>query len=599
VFFAANPLTPNTGAAMTLSRSTVASVVLAPDAIERSAYAGELRLHGWRRVSNLLSKCTAGFNNSDLTTGAAISTDGYIGQNGCTKDSAQQFTLVNTSGSRLQVSFPAGTLKYTETITVSVDLKSALQTSVGITCNNGAAWSTFSADAVLAITSQWKRYSLTGVLTYSDGSIHLLIGNATKDGASGTTYQGIYNIRNVQIERVSGISIQTPGEETSVGSLSSPYWGVGVDGISVKDTANGNTVASNVVTDATGARFDPTALVAGLLPGVLIEPQATNLCTRSEIDSGWTTSGGTLTVNNVASPNGATTGCLFTESAGTGEHDQIGTTATVSTGDVTFHVAVKAGTRRYVQVYLSGGGGGWAGVTVDTTAACAIVATGQTGTSTYVSSSVAALANGWYLVSVHTQSGVTSRSVQLSGQDTAVFNITPSSSGSKTWYTAMAQITQGTVDSSHIVTTSGTVTRSADVISGATASTVYADSGKLEIVYCPSNAAAQYLWGSYTDASNWTRLYYDGTQFIFEARIAGTTVQSTYTVAVTAGTQYTVVGQWSTSTITVTVNTVSGTPAAISSNIVLASTHQIGADGNSAGQHGGTHQSTKIWRRAA
>ena len=57
---------------------------------------------------------------------------------------------------------------------------------------------------------------------------------------------------NIQFEDVTGQSNQNPSEYVSVGVLSAPYHGWGADGCKWFDYENGNTVASNVVSEAAG-----------------------------------------------------------------------------------------------------------------------------------------------------------------------------------------------------------------------------------------------------------------------------------------------------------------------------------------------------------
>ena len=86
--------------------------------------------------------------------------------------------------------------------------------------------------------------------------------------ASGTLGSAItIYVRQIQLEDVTGQSNQNPSEYVSVGVLSAPYHGVGVDGVQYFNTLNGNTVSSNVVTQATGAAIKTgTAGVAATAP---------------------------------------------------------------------------------------------------------------------------------------------------------------------------------------------------------------------------------------------------------------------------------------------------------------------------------------------
>jgi hypothetical protein len=82
------------------------------------------------------------------------------------------------------------------------------------------------------------------------------------------------NATQIQLENVVGQSNQNPSEYVSVGVLSSPFQGANVDGVQYYATQNGNSVSSNVVTEATGALIS-SAIRGGFLP----EPAATDLLT--------------------------------------------------------------------------------------------------------------------------------------------------------------------------------------------------------------------------------------------------------------------------------------------------------------------------------
>ena len=106
--------------------------------------------------------------------------------------------------------------------------------------------------------------TFTGTATGSTGTI---TANATKRTAKTLTITGAGDIvatcteiaaNNLLLENVTGQSNQNPSEYVSVGVLSAPYHGAGVDGVKYFSTLNANTVASNVVTEATGA-----AIIAG------------------------------------------------------------------------------------------------------------------------------------------------------------------------------------------------------------------------------------------------------------------------------------------------------------------------------------------------
>jgi hypothetical protein len=79
---------------------------------------------------------------------------------------------------------------------------------------------------------------------------------------SATSGFGSISISDFQIENVTGQANQNPSEYVSVGVLSAPYYGAGVDGVKYFNTTNGNTVASNVVTEAAGTPLTGITLLA-------------------------------------------------------------------------------------------------------------------------------------------------------------------------------------------------------------------------------------------------------------------------------------------------------------------------------------------------
>lgn len=119
-----------------------------------------------------------------------------------------------------------------------------------------------------AVTSSWQRIS--GAATASSATDHWF--GVGIDVSGDEVY-----IWHPQLESVTGQSNQNPSEYVSVGVLSAPYHGAGVDGVKFFNTQNGNTVASNVVTEATGA-----AIPAATTLGFLSEGARTNRCLHSQ-----------------------------------------------------------------------------------------------------------------------------------------------------------------------------------------------------------------------------------------------------------------------------------------------------------------------------
>jgi len=95
----------------------------------------------------------------------------------------------------------------------------------------------------LTLTTSWQRFA--NAVSTSTG-VNFDIGiNISTSGDE-------VDIWHPQLEGVTGQANQNPSEYVSVGVLSAPYHGAGVDGVQYFNYLNGNTVASNVVTQAQG-----------------------------------------------------------------------------------------------------------------------------------------------------------------------------------------------------------------------------------------------------------------------------------------------------------------------------------------------------------
>lgn len=135
-----------------------------------------------------------------------------------------------------------------------------------------------------AITTDWRLIA-ADPLTYSSGGSY--IGFIL--GASGDAIDVCFPLS----ERPTGQTNQNVSERVSRGTLAAPYHGAGIDGVKYFTTENGNTVASNVVTEATGA-----AIADSTLKGYLSEPAGTQILATADIrdmtTASWTL-GATLT----------------------------------------------------------------------------------------------------------------------------------------------------------------------------------------------------------------------------------------------------------------------------------------------------------------
>jgi hypothetical protein len=222
----------------------------------------------------------------------------------------------------------------------------------------------------------------------------------------------------------------------------------------------------------------------GTYRGLLVEPGATNLLLRSqEFNTTWGKTDITVTDNSIVAPDGATTADTITEgTAGTAFLSQ---TVTVSAGaTATASIYVKVGTTNdFIRIAISQSGTFANNVVTWFRFSTGVLSgTTNSGTGTGATASVEALINGWYRISLTgaipavTSYVLSVNSTSASGSTTRVNN--------SVYYLWQAQLETGSVATSPIVTTAGTASRVADVVTLTSASSVIGQSagwGSVEI----------------------------------------------------------------------------------------------------------------------
>jgi hypothetical protein len=188
---------------------------------------------------------------------------------------------------------------------------------------------------------------------------------------------------------------------------------------------------------------------------LLLEPQRTNLCIRSEEFDTWTSagaSGTTVTANAIAAPDGTTTADLLTAGSTTARRER----SVTFTGDGEKCVAVylKAGTsaRSSLAIHDTTASVNRVVIRVDWAGTLPSVAV-SAGTGTVYPTE--ALANGWYRV-LFSAAGV------VAAQSNVIRVFPDALNGTGTVYAWGAQAENAVVPSSYIKTEATTVTRSAD-----------------------------------------------------------------------------------------------------------------------------------------
>lgn len=250
--FRKGSLVPERGPTFSLTRAT-ASTVHDHEGLVRNILSGEARFAGLRRVENLLTTTSEDFSNAAWNKTNATITAGVADPIG-------------------------GTSAYTMTATgASADLWQALGGFAGRARRNsiwirrrtgvGAVY-LFNAGAGTTeitpnLTTSWQRLAAAVGTAGLDTGVRILVSGDAVD------------IWRAQSEEVTSQANQNPSEYVSKGVLSTPYHGAGVDGVKYFDTTNGNTVASNVVTEAAGT---PLSTTRGIQPF----GAATNIILQSE-----------------------------------------------------------------------------------------------------------------------------------------------------------------------------------------------------------------------------------------------------------------------------------------------------------------------------
>ena len=215
------------------------------------AAANEARMEGARRIENFIAGTSenlvnpinwssfGGGNVIDATTVDCLDAGQLTVRNANWRNiNPIEYSL---NGYKFTVSFDAARITGTGNVAINIG-------------GNGGL------SGYVTLTNSVRRYSITGIHGYAIMGVDFFF-NAL----------GTYHLSNIHADYIPVGSPEAPSEYVSVGVLSAPYHGAGVDGVKYFDYANGNTVDANgVVTEAQGAAIDPATMY------LLMESAATN-----------------------------------------------------------------------------------------------------------------------------------------------------------------------------------------------------------------------------------------------------------------------------------------------------------------------------------
>lgn len=545
-------LVPNSSGGSSTSTSTRASTAYQIDFEGKAnlVLSGEARMQGARRVENRLNVIPLGSENITgwgATANATLTNESDVPNSSFTGS----IKLVTTA------QYAAGTRASVLTSGAVYTLRWYAKGAVGgekMWFSNAAA-----QGGQRTLTTDWQLFSTT--FTNSNTTLQFGCGDV-----GGNTFW----VTGLQVEDVTGQANQNPSEYVSVGVLSAPFHGANVDAVKYFTTLNGNTVASNVVTEATGA-----AIVTG----------ASGVAATAPVDAG--------------GPYG-----YWSEGA---RADVLGTTAAIR------RTMADAG-------WVSGGGG----ITVG-------AATGLDGVASAAASLTAAGANGTILFTTVLGAAVRTFSAWVRRKTgTGTVNITGDNGA--TWtaitLTAAYQLVQFTTASAanpvvgfRIVTSADAievdfdtledatfaeptpipinVSHAADVDQYVSASNISATATTLYMELDPGGvlgSTVTFHFGTYVDANNYTALLSDGTNLIARKRIAAANTDATIAFTRTVGTVVKVAARFDTTNgIDVFLSGTKGTGSATLTASQIGTNWQVGADGNGANQDFSGHRNLKAY----
>ncbi len=339
----------------TFTRATTATVQ-DWEGVIRPAKSGEARFTGARRVENLVdtSETPSGGTAVTITPNALPRPlAGYLSAALCVPTAASALHRMGTGNARSSSQGPNTTTWYVAVVKAAGYSKVGIReqvtdgTEVAFDLSSGTIlYETYpsTTNGLATITPKGNGWYQIAVRKTNQGNVSplmnlVILPNSYTTGGitgvwTGDGVSGVY-VTGLQLEDQTGQSNINPSEYVSVGVMPAPlYHGAGVDGVKYFNTLNGNTVASNVVTEAKGGKITSSVVGASTLTtdaagplGYLAEGARTNLQTYSDIfafgQGGGVASGGSAAQVTAVTPYGTTPSTVVQFSANVqyGEYD--------------------------------------------------------------------------------------------------------------------------------------------------------------------------------------------------------------------------------------------------------------------------------------
>lgn len=574
----------------TETRATVATVTN-NDGYQVTALSGEIRQQGARRVRNLLKS-----GNSDACSGGTWA-NVVSGAASITLTAGQADPFGGTSATKVAFSAAAAGeyvirrngIGSNQTVGNSYISSIWMKADAPVTMYLNDGSDTYEA---ISVTTDWVRIPTpVGVAASANTNFDFSPKSAGNNGVTGAINVYVYGS---QLEDVTAQTTQTAGEYVSVGVLSAPYHGAGVDGVKY------------FTTDISG-----NPIPAATLDGSVVEAAAENLCLQSNAfgTAPWVAAGTPAATQNVIGPDGATSAWTLTDNDPLASEYIYQNDITLTAATYTASIFVKKTTGAQpsypiIVAYLKAGTTALAAATIDTSNGVATAFTAYTG-FTGVNGSATCVShndNFWRVALTFTGTAALWRlDIYTAGTTNATQstgNVDVTAQGSAVFYGAQVEL--GSYATAYQATTTAAVTRNKDILDDQVSGNLTAAAGSVAFQWTPSHAPSGTiaLCGSYVDANNYTALLHDATKYIWRKRIGGVNYDAELTATFASGTTYDIALRLGANGINLAVDGVLGTPHANADPAQLGTRWQWGADGNGGQQAGAAFKEKYLWTRA-